>query len=573
MMLHALYELAKREKLIEDPDYEKRPVDYFIVIGADGSFHSLIPLQDERGKALHKSVPRQPKRSVGIIPGFLIDNAKYVLGISAPEKSNPERDEKCAAAFAEIVDSLATQTHDDGALAIARFLKRRQELLPAIFQSRAREKWTGSEWLTFVLDSNVNQPVFEREAVRSYWARLRANEGDNGEAKVRCLVTGKMAAATRLHNSVKRVPGAQIGGASLVSFNAPAFESHGFSQGANAPVSRLAAEGYVTALNWLLEGSARRPFQYGVRLGPDAVMVFWSKEHDPLADILVSFFDPDPEQLRNVLESPFTGINPGASDESAFYALGLSGNAARVVVRDWMENTVGEVKRNVARYFTDLHIGNGPVRVMPMHRLLSSLQTPSGIGLAPELATKLLHAAIRGSPFPRELLAGALRRLRLPPKENDPRYILNARCSLIKATLLRLPRSGLTPLEVTVSLDEANVSVPYLLGRLFAVLEKLQEAALPGVNATIRDRYFGAAMAHPSAVFPRLLTLSNHHSSKAENSGWLEQLKGRVIGALPAKKFPQVLSMEDQGLFAIGYYHQREHFFAKRASSTPIPTP
>jgi CRISPR-associated protein Csd1 len=379
----------------------------------------------------------------------------------------------------------------------------------------------------------------------------------------------------RLHDAIKRIPEAQSTGASLVSFNAQAFTSQDFEQGANAPVTQRAADGYVRALNYMLEKNGERRFRSGVAVGSDAVTVFWARRDDPTADVLLDLFDPlkaDDEAMRATLEAAWRGLAPSDSDPTQFYTLTLSANASRVVVRDWLETTAGEVKANVRRYFEDLALDGEP-EPMPIGRLLRSLEaTPSAAsdkrGLSPVLATRLFRAALHGTAFPREILHASLARLRVPPREAEWRGTLRARVALIKATLLRLhpDRSH----EVTMSLDQTNDSVPYLLGRLFAAIEYLQGAALGDVNASIRDRYFGAASATPALVFPRLLRVSVHHASKAEREGrgWAERVKAEIVNRLPAAgAFPATLGLEAQGLFAVGYYHQRQAFFTKREST------
>lgn len=231
-----------------------------------------------------------------------------------------------------------------------------------------------------------------------------------------------------------------------------------------------------------------------------------------------------------------------------------------------MEITVGEAKSHLRAYFDALAIDGDAGEALGIRPLLDSVTAPSGRGLSPDLGARLLHSALHGSPFPRELLAAALRRLRLPPHKLDERRQLRARCALIKATLLRLPERG-SRLEVTVSLDESNTDVPCLLGRLFAALERLQGEAQGDINATIRDKFFGSASSTPSLVFPRLLRLSMHHAAKASSGGrehWSEIVKARIIDKLGATKLSRMLALEDQGLFAIGYYHQRQSFFTPR---------
>jgi len=554
-MLTALYELAKRENL-PIGDYEKHKVDYLLRIGERGEFVSLEPTADEEGNATIRLVPRMPKRANKITASFLFDNAKYALGLGKEE--TPGRNARCSEAFREQVLALVEATGDAGAQAVLLFLDRRPEQIARITSARG-EEWTGSEWIAFVLDSDGTMLVHERPKVRAYWASRRAR-AEGGE-DVRCLVTGDLAEPATLHGSIKRLPGAQTSGAALVSFNASAFASYGLDQGANAPVSRAAAEGYVTALNWLLEGDGQRRHRAGVSVGNDAVTVFWTREKTDTADALLSLFAPSAEQAVHAAEGPFRGLEPGEFDASPFYAVTLSGNAARVVVRDWIETSVAEVKAHVKQYFADLRLAGDEGRPRPLWALLKSVESP-GRELAPDLGARFVGAALRGHAFPRELIGVALRRVRLPADKND-RNLLHDRIALVKATWLRLYRPDRTKEEL-VSLDESNVAPAYLLGRLFAVLERLQAAALGDINATIRDRYFGAASSTPGVVFPRLIRLGMHHAAKAEHAGWLEKLEDQIVGSLPAQRFPAALPLEDQGLFAIGYFHQRERFFEKK---------
>lgn len=575
MMLGALYELAQREHLVDDPDYEKKKVDFFLIIDGQGSFLSLVSTHSAEGRAAEIAVPRFPKRTVAISAGFLFDNAKYILGLGGDDA---ERNERCVEAFRALIVDLAERTEDDGALAVARFFDRRKEQLAKIRARHPDGAFTGSEWIAFRLAGDDERCVHERPAVRAYWASLRQGSGDSeGGALLRCLVTGEIGLPARTHGNIKRVPDAQTSGAALVSFNAEAFLSQGLKQGENAPVSRAAAEGYVTALNWLLEGTPTRRFQYGFAVGDSAVLVFWTREANKFPDTFLSLMDPPLEHdaVRRLVESPLKGLDPEPIDHTAFYAVTLSGNAARVVVRDWMATTVEEAKLHLSDYFKALSIDGDTDEPLGIRRLLDAVTAPSGRGLSPDLAARLLHAALYGSPFPRELLAAALRRLRLPPHKLDERRHLRARCALIKATLMRLPNREERK-EVTVSLDERNTEVPYLLGRLFAALERLQGEAQGDINTTIRDRFFGSASSTPSLVFPRLLRLSVHHAAKTASGGrdhWFESVKAKIINALPAARLPQTLSLEEQGLFAIGYYHQRQSFFTPRKPVDTEPQP
>lgn len=570
-MLTALNDFARERGLTDDPLYEVKPVDFFIRISAKGKFIKLESLAGEDGRGKPMPVPRLPQRSVNIAAGFFADNPKYVLAYEkdAPKAKAGGGEKRLARleAFLKPVREVAAETKDAEVRAVEAFLKSDAERSKAL-ADRDAEEWTGSEMLAFVV-GEATTPVHQSPVVRGCWERRSGEQRAQGR-KALCLVTGREGVVAVTHPKLKNIPEAQSSGAALVSFNASAFSSHGLEQGDNAPISEEAALGYVLALNDMLRRTEQRRFRQGIQLADGSVMVFWTRASSSEESFLLSLLDPTEDDLKRFVESPFKGVEPGELDDRAFYAVTLAGNAGRVAVRDWFESRVGEVKQNIRRYFDDLRIGTTPAGPIPVYRLLKAVEAPSGRGLSPDIATRMLGAALRGQPFPRQLLVAALDRLRLPPSdERFEREQLRLRVALIKATLLRLPRSGPTPLEVTVSLDKNNDAQPYVLGRLFAVLERLQGAALKDLNATIRDRYFGAASRNPVTVFPRLIQLSVHHASKAgESARWLERTKGEVMGLLPSQSpFPSVLDLEGQGLFAVGYYHQREAFFTKREAT------
>lgn len=561
MILGALYELAQREGLVEDPDYEQTSVDFLIRIDDEGGLVTMVPLQDERGKGKRMSVPKRAKRSgTATKPFFLADNVKYVLGLS---QQASERDALCNEAFRAQITEAAAAIEDQGLLAVLRFYERFDENLSALQQHRPQGEWTGLEQLAFARDRDGAESVHERPTVRDYWRARRSDAQEKGD-RAMCLVTGQVAPVATLHGNIKGVPNISSMGAALVSFNLSAFTSHGLSQGGNAPVSTAVAEGYVTALNWLLERQGERRHRFGVSLGGSGVLVMWTKQKAPELDFLASLLDGTEsvaaaEGVRTAIESPWRGLAPSEYDETMFYGLTLGGNVARVVVQDWFTSPLGVIKANLRRYFEDLAIGEGEPRPVPIRRLLDALKSPGRDGgLAPDLSARLMGCALRGRPFPRQVLVTALQRLRVPADKFDP---IRERCALVKAALLRLSPER----RISVTLDESNTHPPYLLGRLFAILERLQGVAQDNLNATIRDRYYGAASCTPAVVFPRLLKLSMHHAAKADERGrWLEKLKGEVMAGLPAQGMPRILNLEEQGVFAIGYYHQREQFFVKK---------
>lgn len=573
MILQALYQLAEREDLIGA--YQKGQIHYQLHIDRDGHMLGLVPTQDERGRGLIGQLPRLiGTRTVNTLARPFVDKADYSLGLGAGGVTD-KRTAARAADFRRHVEACVAATNDSGARAVLAFLDRTPSWRDSLFAQRPAAEWTGDEVVAFVLDEDGSLPVHLRPAVRAWWTAQRSESSAAGRP-LRCLVTGAVAVPERTHPQIKlRLPGAQGGGASLVTFNASAFEAHDLKQGDNAPVSPAAATGYTAALDSLIERTDKRAFRCGVRVG-DNVIVFWTRDAHDGVEHLLDLFDPSTDDAIRAAESPWRGTAPSPLDATPFYAVTLGVNVSRVVVRDWFTSTMADVNAAVARYFDDLALA-GQDAPLPIAALVRALRARDDSDLVPDLGVRLFRAALRGTALPREILATALRRLRVPPEKKNiqARQLLAARVALIKATLRRLPRGSLPPLEVTVSLDEENCQPPYLLGRLFAVLERLQGAALGDINATIRDRYFGAASATPALVFPRLIRLSMHHAAKADSGPWFERLIGSIVAGLPAARFSRQLNLEEQGLFAVGYYHQRQSFksFFERRGDAPTLTP
>jgi CRISPR-associated protein Csd1 len=337
----------------------------------------------------------------------------------------------------------------------------------------------------------------------------------------------------------------------------------------------------------MLGGTDTRPYRSGIRLGGSAVFLTWTDVDSPFADQLVETLDPPfapkdetagkPRKRRSlvaassaegsvklVVEAPWKRLTAPAPDDSQIGLFGvvLSGNAARAVVRAAFSTTVVAVKGHVRRWFGSLSLrrsGTDESPTIPM--ILKALDPPGNSELPPSLSSRLTMAAVLGRALPAELLRHGLLRFR----RDDRGYLAFSRAAVIKACLVNLSPPRLK--ETDVSLDEQIKDQAYLLGRLFAALERAQENALPGLNATIRDRYFTAASTSPGTVLPRLLRLAQHHVSKAQAANrdfGIERKIQEIVTALPAKRFPALLSLADQGMFAIGYYHQRDAFFAKK---------
>jgi CRISPR-associated protein Csd1 len=481
------------------------------------------------------------------------------------------------AAFAARIAALPTPAVDDaGTRATLAFLQ--SDTLAAARQFEAfQDIAAGNSVLSFRLVDD-DMLICQREQIAPHVVTADADEepgsdGGNGgnanDAQGLCLVTGQTAPLERLHTAIKGVWGAQSSGANIVSFNLAAFNSFGKTQGANAPVSKDAAFAYTTALNALLANRAQR-MQVG-----DASMVFWAQKPDPMEDWLTSIMggdDPDAhvQQVKALFESVQQGGFAGARGALRFYVLGLAPNAARISIRFWHQAPLAEVATRIVDWFNDLRMVRKPNdhEYPSLFRLLTAVVVQAKAdNIPPNLGGDIMRSILSGGAFPSTWLTAAVQRCRA---EQDVTYL---RAAAIKACLNRAHRLGAsstntTTREITEMLDLDNPSPAYRLGRLFAVLERIQEEASPGLNATIRDRYYGAASSTPVAVFTTLLRLKNHHLGKIASRGRvvnLEKLIGEIMAGLG--DFPVHLSMQEQGRFAIGYYHQRQDFFSKPEAS------
>lgn len=591
MMLTALVAYADREGL-GDLDFETRPVDYELRIDDEGTFVGLVPLGTDRGRARLSGLSKGPpsKNNPGYA-NFVVDNAGYVLG-TPKQGARAGNAEKCFESYSKLIDDAEKDSRDDGLRAIGKFIHRSDqreaadEKLKHCEAAKSNRQETADrnvaaradKVLAPTLDSDGALRVHERDRVVKWWTARRAKERAVAAAGPlgRCLVTGELAPVARTHDPIKGPPFPGTG-AKLAAFDKDAFTSQHLDQGANAPVSEPAARKYTAALNALLERDpATERRRSAIDLDKESVVVFWTREESDAPGFVLDVFAPPPrdDDAARVAQSVWTGRASRTFDPTPFYGVTLGVNSARVVVRDWFETTAAKVKEALERWFADLHVGAGEPEPVPLGKLLRALEaTPDAQkdkrGLPPGLAATLFRAAVQGGPLPRSLLAAAVQRMRVPPgKKEDTRFVLRARVAIIKAVLLRQRPSQM---EVPVALEESNTQRAYLLGRLFAALERQQlDAAGKGhePNATIRDRYYGAASSTPAAVFGRLLSLSMHHASKARKDGRgirAERAKEAVMSRLAAEPFPRTLGLEDQGLFAIGYYHQREAFFQQHS--------
>lgn len=551
---------------IASEGFQKQEVPFLIILNRNGKF---VDLQDTRYNDGKKkigrtfTVPKAVKKTSGIAANLMWDTPAYVLGKPKPgQKNDSAKAKKQQCAFIDRIKITFPKAEiDEGIVAVLRFLEQGdfQELLKHPLWSEIEEK---GSIISFQLEGDTTHLVCERLAVIN--ALKICNEGPCEMAP--CLITGEFDETVRLHTAIKGVWGAQTSGANIVSFNLDAFTSYGKKQGFNAPVGKRAEFAYTTALNTLLRKGSHQRIQVG-----NASTIFWTEKKHDIEEVFADIFgEPakdnpiqDYKSLVATFRAPEIGSRPELDPNTPFYVLGLAPNAARIAVRFWYDGTVGQVADSIYRHFDDCAIVHGPNQpeTLSLFRLLVStaLQEKSE-NIQPNLAGEFMRAILAGTPYPKTLLASAVRRIRAEHEITYPR------AALIKAVLARETRYyNRNEKEVGMALDTTNNNIGYLMGRLFAVLEKIQEEANPGINATIRDRFYGAASSTPVAVFALLMKLKNHHLSKLVNRGRavnFERLIGEIMDGIDG--FPSHLSLADQGRFAVGYYHQRQDFFTKK---------
>jgi CRISPR-associated protein Csd1 len=559
LILHALKGYYEREKENLTPyGFSVGKVDFALVLDDKGRLLQVQDLRemDDRGKPLSKQMklPSLMKKRSGIapLPYFAWDKTDYVLGLSAKGKE-PGRHEQ----FKLLMHQLGNGLTEPAMRATLRFLDSWDPALLDRYVEDA-DDFLGSN-LVFRLDRERTY-LHEYESVKKAWVNYLVETEESLPGF--CLVDGRRTKIARLHLPVKGVRNAQSSGATIVGFNLAAFTSYGKEQNYNAPVGCQSAFEYATALNALLADENHR-----LQIG-DATTVFWTGKISPFENVFKSIFEGqagEDERLKGFLEAVSKGRQPRELDLKApFYVLGLSPNQARIAVRFWYTGNVGEMTERVGRHFADLSIErqfeNEP-EFPGMWRLLVQTAPLEGTKrdsnkIPPVLGGEVMRSILTGAPYPRSLLTGIVNRIRA---EQQIGYL---QASIIKASLVRNARLRGKPLEVKMSLDTENAKPAYLLGRLFALLEKTQRDALgQKLNRTIRDGYIASASATPRAVFPRLLRLAQHHISKAEYGEFDNKRITEVMDRI--EEFPTQLPLEDQGLFFIGYYHQRNAFFKK----------
>lgn len=574
MILQALKSYYDRSEQLPREGWIRRGVDYILVLDTDGRCVNIEAIGElKKGKTIPRemllpSIDKQALKHTnsGKDANLLWDNASFIFGTGNKGKQK----------LASFIDALHTWfadcLNDAGITAIQRFCQAIQanpeSVVTMLTQFQVIDDFNKRDpVLAFRLNSDI-EAIHARPTVRSlYEKRLQIDHRDTIVGN--CLITGERNVVIASNETViKNVWGAQPSGANILSFNARAFESYGKRDrnGENAPTSKTASFAYTTALNHLL--TSRQRMQVG-----DASTVFWAEKNHPLETMLPDLFGEPPkdnpdrgkEALRALYQAVQSGKFTQGADDTRFHVLGLAPNASRIAIRFWETATAHELAKCIASHFDDIKIARASYdpEHLSLFRLLKSVALQEKAdNIPPNLGGEIMRSILERMPYPISLLNLAVQRCRA---EQHPTY---ARAAAIKAVLNRaIRRDNMKALhpekEFEIMLDPANINPPYRLGRLFATLEKIQEEASSGLNATIRDRYYGAASSMPVAVFATLLRLKNHHLGKLPigRAVQMEKLIGEIMNAL--NDFPRILPLPDQGRFALGYYHQRQSFFTK----------
>jgi len=597
--------------------YSSANVSFALVISSDGVLSHIIDLRsdDKKPKPRNMDVPNQKSRSSGVFPYFVCENAKYVFGVEklkrdkfetkfnlSSSEDNPaeykvleendkevtlvyQRSRECFEAFKALHHSILDGQDDPGVRGFLAFLDgwKPEEFLENPKINQYKDELLAGGNCIFEFDGEF---LHRNSVVKNAWeTNFHDETGDTIVAQ--CLVSGKVEPIAPIHQKIKGVVGAQSAGASLVSFNDDAFCSYGKKQSFNSSVSESSMFKYTTALNHLLSSQSNR-----IRIA-DITVVFWAETSDKSGkksceDLVKFFFVPQEtekneeknvevprvqdtnqiQQIEAILNKVRAGMKINQEDiktdpETNFYILGLSPNNARLAVRFWYIDSIGNFIEMMARHHLDMEIirGDYDPQYISIYRLLNETvpQSSDKKTVSPLLGGLIMRSILTNTVYPVSLYNAILSRVKVEGSINS------VRAGFIKACLLRLSRAGLLNVKqdlITMSLNEESSNVPYRLGRLFAALEKAQNDTNKEMKSTINSKYFSSASSTPAVVFPVLLKLAQHHIAKSEWGFRSSQLIEQIL--MGVDEFPAYLNLEDQGMFMLGYYHQRKAFFTKK---------
>ena len=559
MILQALcryYDALVRKEKAPVEGFAQAKCAYAAELNDSGGVLAILPLGNGDRANVTLTVPRPVVRSAGVKSNFLCDNPAYTFGLDC--NGNEERTRQCAEAYAALHHAVLDGCDSDAARAVLAFVDApNRGAGEALTDNREGLLKGGSLVLSY-----RGAYVHDDPAVREAWSRYEAAQTPG--RVMTCLVTGERLPVVSGHDKIKGVRNASTMGASLIAFNDyDAAESYGLSAYENSPVSERASFAFTTALNALLSDREHQCY-----LG-DATVVYWAEDADEGAQDFFAMLMQAPadadKELREAMENLRAGRPVGDfALDTPFCVLALSPNAGRVSVRFFLQNTLDDFVRHLQAHYDRLQIAHAPydpAYLKPWQLLRELANQNSRDKLPPPTVSgAFLRAMLTNSRYPEELLGAVILRIRAE------RAVPYGKAALIKAYLLQ--NTSLTKEEINVALNQASDNKPYLLGRLFSVLEQIQQSANPGINATIKDRFLASASATPGVVFPQLLRLQSAHMNKLNKGAqvYFGKQLGAILGKLDVENapFPAQLSLPEQGLFFLGYYQQDQSRYEEK---------
>ena len=566
-----LYEAWAEKGEIEKLGWNPVKISYGISLDEEGNVDEIIHLKTNAPKGNKEipsliSLPMPVKRSVGVASNFLYDNATYVFGYDNSNK--PDRAKQCFDCFRNVGNKVLENTDDEFSTVIKKFLQKDysefENLSDLLTELNCTETTVddilnkGANLLLMPLGKFPTDSKAICESWNSYYEHSDAPKGV-------CLVTGKDDHIAKLHPVIKNIRGAQAAGASLVSFNATAFDSYGKENGYNAPVSEYAAFAYTSALNKLVSDNDHKVFS------GDTTVVCWTEDGESAyQDVFAGIFNSDDEVKQKDLHDTIVSIVNGnevkwegipLNPSNNFYILGISPNSARLSVRFFIQNAFGKVMENLLKNQQRMEMvkpGFEKFNYIPLWRILGETVNKKSRDkkCKPHLAGDVLNSIINDYNYPSTLYYGILGRI---SAEQNINWV---KASVLKAYLLKNYDSKYKE-EITVDYNENSNNKAYLLGVLFSNLEEIQNTANPGIKSTIRDRYFTAASSTPSRVFPILIDLAQNHIKKIPNVGAKVNCQKMLTETMSklGDKFPNRLKLDEKGMFQLGYYQRTQERF------------
>jgi len=565
MILNALYDYYHRCGDLPRKGMELKEIGFLIVIDKEGHFLRFEDRRKDKKQAQTFLVKKHVGRTSAVVANCLYDNSGYVFGYSDKGNVTPQYQ-----AFKDKIKAIY-QSHpqDEDIIAVNRFYVQEQQ--DVLAQMKQDPLWSDIErnlnkkysTFSFLIEGNT-KIVAEKVEL------LDIEDSEPSNVGQVCLVSGKRGKTVET-TTATMIPGSQAT-AKLVAFQVSSgYDSYGKTKGSNAPISEDAEFAYTTALNHLLEANSRNKFIVGSR-----TFLFWASKNDEAGkEVEESIFnmfgfseqEDDPNKNIEQVRKVFTAIYSGeikTTSEDKFYILGLAPNSARIAVVYWAEIPLREFTGTICKHFEDMTVVDTRTEKKPymsLHNILSTVTLGGKVSDAtPNLPDAIVKSIFQGIPYPQTLFASCIRRIRAESGDKDKNAVHITRAAIIKAYLNRIDKNQI----INVMLDKDNTNQGYLCGRLFAVLDKIQEEA--NNQHSIRERYMNSASSTPAAVFSTILNLSNHHVENLKNEGrkiFFEKLKQEIISKIDADGFKAQLDLQDQGRFFIGYYHQRQDFFLK----------